>query len=356
MRNAHTLMLCIALGLAACDDDSNPRSDTETTAPDTTTPDDTNTPPDSTPDSDDTTPDTDDTTPDSEVSPPCIPDAEVFDDPRVIVCGTTLTFVFYGEDLSPSACPPYYRFNDTKYPSLEALAAAEDCDATCEYRGTMGVDLIGCESGFRTGYEVYEPTTDNACLDAVYSTPIGLLSDLCLWPEKTCRADCNPSCAEGTIGDLDAHQLSAAAGTRRVTTAPLGQSFRAEKNGILTGLELRLTRCDTTTPTSLTLLDADGVEIAWAELATPPDGCDSTTDLENGPPGPAYFAIEGQCLAVQTGDTLRLTIQPPLCDTPPCGDGVGLGYATGNPYTPGSLFTGDTAVTTEDLSFKVFIE
>src|SRR5690606_31013611 len=127
-------------------------------------------------------------------------------------------FVFYGEDLSASACPPYYRFNATKYPSLEALAAAHGCDASCEYRATMGVDIIGCESGSRTGYEVYEPLVAGECLDAVYATPIGLLSDLCLWPEKACRADCNPACAEGTVGDLDARQLSGAAGTKRITS------------------------------------------------------------------------------------------------------------------------------------------
>lgn len=363
MRIAPPLYLLLALALPACGDDSNPQTDTDTSQTDTdasqpgdtTGPNDTSddTAPDTTDTTDDTAPDT---TADTEVSPPCVPEGEIFDDPRVILCGSTLTFVFYGEDLSPSACPPYYRLNDTKYPSLEALAAAENCDASCEYRGTMGVDIIGCESGFRTGYEVYEPTSENTCLEAVYSTPVGLLADLCLWPEKTCRSDCNPACAEGTVGDLDAHQLSGAAGTKRVSSTSIGQSFRAEKAGILTGIELRLTRCDMTTPAALTLLDPDGVELAWAELATPPEGCESTTDLSNTPPGPAHFAIEGQCLAVETGDTLHIVLNAPLCETPPCGDGFGLGYATGNPYTPGTLFVGETAVPAEDLSFKVFIE
>lgn len=363
MRIAPQLTLLLALTVSACGDDSKPQTDTADTADtsDTTEPGDTATPDDT--DDETSGPDTTepadtapDTTADVEVSPPCTPDAEIFDDPRVILCGSTLTFVFYGEDLSPSACPPYYRINDTKYPSLEALAAAENCDASCEYRGTMGVDLIGCESGFRTGYEVYEPLTDNSCLDAVYATPIGLLSDLCLWPEKTCRADCNPACAEGTIGTLDAHQLSGAAGTKRVATSSVGQSFRAEKSGILTGLELRLTRCDMTTPATLSILDPDGVELAWAELASPPEGCESTTDLASGAPGLAHFAIEDQCLAVETGDTLHLVVNAPSCDTPPCGDGFGLGYATNNPYTPGNLFLGETAVPSEDLSFKAFIE
>lgn len=352
MRNGHPLHLLLALAISACGDTPKPQTDTDD---DTTAPDTDDAAVDS--DTDDTTADAEaDTTLDVEVSPPCTPDAEIFDDPRVILCGSTLTFVFYGEDLSPSACPPYYRFNDTKYPSLEALAAAENCDANCEYRGTMGVDLIGCESGFRTGYEVYEPLTDNACLDAVYATPIGLLPDLCLWPEKTCRADCNPACAEGTVGALDAHQLSGAAGTKRVANTSVGQSFRAEKSGVLTGIELRLTRCDTTTPATLSVLDSDGVELAWAELATPPEGCDSTSDLANGAPGLAYFAIEAQCLAVETGDTLHIVVNASLCETPPCSEGLGLGYATGNPYTPGNLFLGETAVPSEDLSFKAFIE
>jgi len=373
MRIAPQLSVLFALAFAACGSDSSRPTDTagdtsgevtgDTSGPDA---------PD--PDTDDTaSPDGEDddggdgmsgdTSEDAaEVVAPCVPDAEIFDDPRVIDCGGTLTFVFFGEDTSPSQCPSYYRFNDTKYPTLEALAAAQNCSASCEYRASIGVDLIGCESGFRTGYEQYEPVDKEAtCLEAVYSTPIGLLRDLCTWPEKACRADCNADCAEGTIGTSNATQLSGSAGTLRVTpTTNIGQSFRAETAGILTGIELRLTGCSAGLPATIAILDENGGEVGWAELAsaTLPEGCDSTANLTAGAPGVGYFALETSCVGVEIGDTLTLVVQYPFCDPEieTCADGVGLGYALGNPYTPGTLFTNETAVPDQDLAFKVFVK
>ncbi len=371
MRIAPQLSVLCALAFAACGSDSSKPTDTagdtsgevtgDTVEPDT---DDTAGPDGSDDDAGDGT--SGETSGDAaedtaEVVAPCVPDAEIFDDPRVIDCGGTLTFVFFGEDISPSQCPSYYRFNDTKYPTLEALAAAQNCSATCEYRASIGVDLIGCESGFRTGYEQYVPVNEEAttCLDAVYSTPIGLLSDLCTWPEKACRADCNADCAEGTVGTANASQLSGAAGTLRVTsTTNIGQSFRAETAGILTGIELRLTSCSADLPGIVAILDEEGRELALAELtsATLPAGCESSANLTAGAPGVGYFALETSCVGVEIGDTLRLMVQYPLCEVETCPDGVGLGYATGNPYTPGTLFTNDTAVPDQDLAFKVFVK
>lgn len=365
-------VLC-ALALAACGNDSSKPADSagdtsgevsgDAAEPDAPGPDsdDTAGPQDSNGDTGETG-ETGDTTEDTaEVVAPCVPDSEIFDDPRIIDCGGTLTFVFFGEDNSASKCPSYYRFNDTKYPSLEALATARGCSASCEYRAFIGVSLIGCVGGSRTGYEDYRPVDEAAttCLQAVYFTPIGLLTDLCNWPERACRADCNADCAEGTTGTLNATQLSGEAGTLRVTpTMNLGQSFRAETAGILTGIELRLTRCNSEVPASLVILDENGGEVAWAELlsATLPEGCDSTADLATGEPGVGFFAIETACVPVEIGDTLALRVQYPFCDLETCPDGVGLGYATGNPYTPGSLFTNEIEVPDQDLAFKVFVK
>jgi hypothetical protein len=370
MRIAPQLSVFCALAFAACGSDSSKPTDTtgdtsgevtgDTVVPDAPDPDTNDTAgPDGS--DDDTSGDTTEDT--AEVVAPCVPDMEIFDDPRVIDCAGALTFVFYGEDTSPSQCPSYYRFSDTKYASLEALAAARGCSASCEYRASIGVDLIGCESGFRTGYEQYVPVDEEAttCLDAVYSTPIGLLRDLCAWPEKACRAECNADCTEGTVGTSNASQLSGAAGTLRVTpTTNIGQSFRAETAGVLTGIELRLTGCGTGLPATISILDENGGEVGWAELvnATLPEGCDSTSSLTAGAPGVGYFALETSCVGVEIGDTLTVMVQYPFCDPEieTCPDGVGLGYATGNPYTPGSLFTNETAVPDQDLAFKVFVK
>lgn len=352
--NALVSLLALSLGAAACGDDpvtvDADASDSRADGGDDTA--------DVSPDAGLDVDDTGDMGPDSvDTTPTCTPSGEVFEVPLVMSCADRLTIVLYGEDLNASACPPTWRFNDRSYPSAEALAAAEGCDARCVYRGTIGVDLIGCQSGSRTGYEVYEPMdAEAACLPAVYGTPIGLLADLCAWPEKACRADCNPACAEGTVGDEDARQR-AATGVRRLSDTNLGQSFRAERAGILTGLELSLTRCDTANGASVTVLDGNGGEVAWAELdsAALSAGCDPMA-LSAGAPTAQYFPIEGACVAVDVGDTLTVLVMAPLCETPPCADGIGLGFSTGNPYTPGTLRVGETPVTQEDLTFKAFIE
>lgn len=369
MRSTPAFIASLALAFAACGGDDQPSTDVGADTSDAT-PGDTTTPPDSTPPSDTPetsedvlTPDTPDATDtidaSEEVLAPCLPDEEVFDDPRIISCKGALTFYFYGEDTSASSCPPTWRFNDTVYPSLEALAAAEGCDASCEYRATHAVDLIGCQSGFRTGYEVYEPFAPEGCFEAVFATPGGLLTDLCAWPEKACRADCNPDCAEGTVGTLDASQLSAQAGALRLgPTTEIAQTFRVESDGILTGVELRLTRCDSDTPALLAILDEGGVEVAWAELSaeSQPAGCDGAGSLSDGAPGVGYFAVEDACLAVTAGETLQLVLRYPFCDLQSCPDGVGVGYAAGDPYEHGALSVNGDEEADQDLAFKVFVQ
>ncbi|MCC6620641.1 MAG: hypothetical protein IT385_05270 [Deltaproteobacteria bacterium] len=361
----------VALALAACGDDGAKNTDTtqttdasqvtdtatsetttdtvETDTGDTTAPTETET------SAGDTIVDTDAST------PPCVPAEETFEEPRILDCNNLLTQVLYWEDYSATACPPYYTHGDDRYASLEAIQAALGCDA-CEYRASIGVDFIGCVSGFRTGYEVYNPTTGEGCLEAVYGTPKGLLRNLCQWEEKACYAECDEDCQEGVVGAVDQAQLSGATGTSFSQSGnPVGQSFVVGKAGILTGIEVRLTRCTATSAATLTLRDAEGNEIAWAEITNEaiPEGCNTTqSDLVEGTRGPGYFAIETQCIPVAVGDALSFSVAPVPCLEEPCAEYVGLGEDNRDPYALGTFTYPALEQTLDevDLAFKVYVQ
>jgi len=362
----------VALALAACGDDGAKNTDTtqttdasqvtDTATSETTT--DTVDPDTAATDTSDPT-ETDasatDTSADTDTSPPpCVPAEETFEEPRILDCGNLLTQVLYWEDFSATECPPYYTHGGNRYASLEAIQAALGCNA-CEYRASIGVDFIGCVSGFRTGYEVYNPTGEG-CLEAVYGTPKGLLRNLCQWEEKACYADCNADCQEGVVGAVDQSQLSGATGTSfSQSDNPVGQSFVVGKAGILTGIEVRLTRCTATSAALLTLRDAEGNEIAWAEIANAaiPEGCDAAqTSLTAGTRGAGYFAIETQCIPVAVGDVLSFHVMPIPCLEAPCAEYVGLGEDNTDPYAAGTFIYPALQQTLDevDLAFKVYVQ
>jgi len=391
MRRFDLLLICVCASFAACGDDGSGGSDTadatttDTSAAETSaeTTDDTavaETSGDTT--ASETADDTTVAETNEEVaggdtsSAEDVPDAtgcEYFEEPRVAECNGLLTQFLKWSDFGASGCPDYYTAGDDRYESFAALAAAKSCDAECEYVATIGADFIGCVSGSRTGYEQYE-ASGQGCLEAVYNTPVGLLRDLCDWQEQACYAGCNPSCQEGIAGTVDASQL-AASGTVNVTTRQsASQELVVSAAGYLAGIELSAKHCGTPVGLFVTIMDIDGNEVAWADVApeTIPAGCTTETPLVTGPRAAVYADLATNCLAVAAGDTLRFVVTPAF-DTPEglcganntCEEGdIGktcaahdecelrttLGIATGDPYVGEGPFTG------ADLTFKVFIE
>lgn|GEM_PF-3101308 len=380
------LVAACALSLGACSE-SKDTDPTDTTAPDTTSSDvqgdtdpaDTAVDETSVADTDDTP----DTTPDVQEDTVDLPDTsacQYFDVPRVADCSGFLMRIAYWTDTTSADCPPYYTRGVTRYETFADLAAAVGCVPECEYRATIAVTVIGCISGGRTGYEQYAASADS-CLDAVYGTPVGFISDLCEWPERACRSECNADCQKGVVGDIDQAQLSGAGGIVNVSpTQVTGQTFTVGRAGILSGVEVRLGRCNATVPAMLAVFDADGVELAVAELAADaiPDTCVNQDSLAAGAPGPAYFDLAPSCFAVEAGQVLELRVSMPapelgVCDTraractagtigescdtdASCNQHFGLGVADGDPYAGGTMTSEGTAYPASDLAFKVFVK
>ncbi len=197
MRIAH-LAVCLLL-LNACSDDAKGGSDADTTTADSagdsagdtagdsageTSPDAAD--PDAA-DPDTVEPDTStpDTTADSEADTAA---CEYFEERELITCGQANVQILHWKDFSTAGCAPYYTRGDRRYDTVEALAAAEGCDATCVYVARQAVDFIRCDGQGRSGWETYQ--ADGAgCLEALYSTPDGIFTDVCLWAQYACHCE-----------------------------------------------------------------------------------------------------------------------------------------------------------------------
>lgn len=110
----------------------------------------------------------------------------LFDEPRLLLCHGVWTRVSLWSDWGNASCATHWTFGPDTYASVEALAAAVGCDATCVLRATMAVDFVDCD-GHRNGFETYE--SDSACGGPVYGTASGVYTDLCLWPLYACHCE-----------------------------------------------------------------------------------------------------------------------------------------------------------------------
>ncbi|MFO0748933.1 MAG: thrombospondin type 3 repeat-containing protein [Myxococcota bacterium] len=108
-----------------------------------------------------------------------------FEEPRLLECGDDLGSFLYWQDFGEAGCPAYYTAGDQRFDTLAELAAAKGCNADCEYIARISVDVLGCLSGHRTGFDEYSADGEG-CLEAVYNTPIGPLKDICDWQERAC--------------------------------------------------------------------------------------------------------------------------------------------------------------------------
>jgi len=182
--------LTLVPALAACGDSTKTDTDTlDTTPMDTQTPQDTEAPPDDsqapqdtevTPD-DTQAPDTDDvaadgTAPDAGDASNC----EYFEDPEVLKCGLGYSQVLHWKDFAHPECTSYYTKQGRRYETVQALATAENCESTCVYVATNAVDFIRCGGGGRSGYTIFKAEGET-CLEQVYGTDDGIVTDLCTW-------------------------------------------------------------------------------------------------------------------------------------------------------------------------------
>jgi len=199
MRVAH-LALCLLLinSVSACSDDatkdasgadttsdvSDATGDSAAETTETVTNDPDATEPDTTPDvAPDTAPETTTDTSDGEVVA-----CEYFEEREIIKCGQANAQVLHWKDFGAGGCAPYYTRGDDRYDTIEALAQAEGCDATCVYVARQAVDFIRCDGQGRSGWETYQADGEG-CLEAIYSTPDGIFTDLCFWAQYACYCE-----------------------------------------------------------------------------------------------------------------------------------------------------------------------
>jgi len=197
MRVAH-LAVCVLL-LNACSDDKA-ASVADTTVPDSmgdtsgdTVGGETTVGPDA------TVPDT--TVPDAPEPDTSVPDApepdtretdtaacEYLDERELITCGQANVQILHWKDFGPAGCAPYYTRGADRYETIEALATAEGCDATCVYVARQAVSFIRCDGLGRSGWETHNADGEG-CLEALYSTSDGIFADLCLWAQYACYCE-----------------------------------------------------------------------------------------------------------------------------------------------------------------------
>jgi hypothetical protein len=201
------------LFITACGDDDKPAADTsqpsdtsetsdsgEVAGPDTSEPDATadtsaDTEPDTTADAEpDTSADAEpDTSADAEpdTSADAEPDTsgcEYFEEPRILQCGQAYAQVLYWLDFERPECTPYWTRGEARYDTVEELATAEGCDASCVYVATQGVDFIRCDGQGRSGFETFSADGEG-CDDSLYRTEDGIFPDLCLWAVYACYCE-----------------------------------------------------------------------------------------------------------------------------------------------------------------------
>jgi hypothetical protein len=105
------------------------------------------------------------------------------------MCGQAHTQISRWTDFLDNACADYYTRGDDRYDTIEALAVGEGCDASCVYIASQAVDFIRCDGQGRSGFETFRADGEG-CLDGVYRTADGILTDLCFWSVYQCY--CNP--------------------------------------------------------------------------------------------------------------------------------------------------------------------
>jgi phosphoribosyl-AMP cyclohydrolase len=390
------LAVTCALGVACSGGDSQSRDDAGSDADTHLAPD---TAPDTTPDTADTAPpdtapdviDTADLEDDIADSVPDVPDdadtadasevvaCEYLDAKRILSCRGTLQTIHLWTDSGPSECPAYYTSGSSEYATIEALATAEDCDTDCLYMPVQTVGVLGCDSGDNESYvlNVATPVQGVTCFDAVYTTSVGLVTDLCAWDETSCSAAC--TCAAGDIGEVAAMQLSGGSGTGSIgqsSSAVRTQTVTAPADGVLSTVEFRLSRCDVDIDVVLTVSDAStSTLLATSRInaSSLPNTCAGAPgSLDANTPGAGLFNLLDACVVVSSGQTLLLALSldpnAPLslcesgvcvglragqdCDfARECDATVGISIDNSNPY-PGGAVVG---YPDQDLAFKLFM-
>lgn len=98
-------------------------------------------------------------------------------------CGGSLKQAFMWISVD-EGCEPYYSFGDDYYPTLEALADAQNCQEDCVWQLSQAVMVIGCVGGNRTEYMTYR--ADGEGCETLYQVESGLLRNICMWQERVC--------------------------------------------------------------------------------------------------------------------------------------------------------------------------
>jgi hypothetical protein len=106
-----------------------------------------------------------------------------FNDPIIAQCGGELVQIWV-KNAPQAGCPKWYSYGGELYGSFAEVAQVGGCE-DCEYVPFQAVDFLTCQ-GPKSGYEVYEA---QGCEGKVYSTPGGLLEDLCEWEGYACYCE-----------------------------------------------------------------------------------------------------------------------------------------------------------------------
>jgi len=305
---------------------------------------------------------------------------EYLDERLVATCAGALRILQRWTDASSAGCPEFYSSGAARSPTLASLAADLGCSTDCVYVPVQTVEVHGCDSGTTLGYDLHEahPSEGITCIDAVFVTPDGVLTDLCAWRETSCSAPCR--CADGDLGEALVAQLSGASGTQGVSVPPhitIAQTVTVPTDGVLTAVELGLANCTSNVDVLLTVSD-EGTAAVLAtgrlSVASVPSTCFGfVLNLDLDTPGAGVFDLFEACAVVSSGQTLVLTLHLDIEDAPPsvceggvcvggrasgscqtaveCVPRIGVGVDGRDPYPGGALM----GFPDRDLAFKVFM-